>query len=101
MSKSNIIPIIQADIFARQNIGTTEERRVLLEQVLKAKVENPQGINHTNPECWWDRVINDNTQWLVKAIRTMAFELLEFYQQKDPIFRRTTQKENQHFNINT
>ena len=101
MKKSNIIPIIQADIFARQNIGTTEERQVLLEQVLKAKVENPQGIDHTNPGCWRDRVIYDNTQGLVNEIRSLAFELSEFYQQKDPTFRKTTQKENQHFIINT
>ena len=67
-------PIIQADVFYKSNIGTTEQRNGLITEAWDQFHNNPKTLAFTNKGCWRSNFTYKNIDWLLDEVRSLVAE---------------------------
>jgi len=83
--KSNTIALCRADLF-KVNVGTPQQIRDLVTEILQVKTDNPQGIAKSNGECWRFNNPCKDIDWLMHHVLNLLNEAVEFYDSYDKIF---------------
>lgn len=78
--------LFRADLFHKENIGTTEQRIELIKE-LKAASSNLEEIDMSNPGCQRIYKSCKNIEWLYKEIDQLLSSAIDFYQKEDTIFK--------------
>ena len=89
------VPIFSADFFHQPNVGLDKINQ-LQEEILTAK-QTEASTEYTNERCWRSSR-RYNIPWLMDQVVLLANQAVEFYQDKDSVFRSTYK--NQPFKIN-
>lgn len=84
-SRSEIKPILRADIFKR-NIGTKEQRSNLVTQV-RLRMKTMQSFPNSNDGCWRAEIRYNNADWLYAELHDMLEEAIQFYLKEDPAYK--------------
>lgn len=77
--------VLRADVLVR-NVGTEQQRNLLLQQALQA--QQFQGSkNNSNDGCWRSSFDYTDMNWLVDEIKFSLGQLIEFYMKEDPSYQ--------------
>ena len=88
-TKMKRFPLVQADLFAA-NVGTEEQRRLLIEEAWDAHRKNDHALGFSNRGCWRSHFKYKDIDWLIAEIRTLVNEAGKHYQDQDPIYKEKT-----------
>jgi uncharacterized protein (TIGR02466 family) len=86
------VPVVHADLFLVQNVGTEEERENLKEQVLIARNSNSESAERNNDRCWRGNPRYQNIQWLEKQVLDLSMQILSCYEKQDAGLRQNSQQ---------
>lgn len=83
-------PIVAADVFARTNVGTSEQRQQLLDEAWTAFMANDSEMSFSNRGCWRSYFKYNNLDWFMDELKLLVNEAGVHYQQMDPIYKEKT-----------
>jgi hypothetical protein len=89
------VSIFSADFFHRSNVGSDKISQ-LQEEILTAKQTEPN-VEYTNAGCWRSSR-RYSMSWLFDEVISLTNQAVEFYQDRDSVFRKSYK--NQPFKIN-
>ena len=78
------VPIFSADFFHQPKVGLDKIHQ-LQEEILTVKQTKPN-VEHTNVGCWRTSY-QYHIPWLIDQVILLANQAVEFYQNKDSVFR--------------
>lgn len=87
MVTSKIATLVRADIFAKTNIGTADQRKDLITQINISKKLNPAGSKDSNVGCWRGMNPCEDIDWLLSELNILLKEVVEFYENEDSVFK--------------
>lgn len=83
-------PIVAADVFARTNVGTSEQQQQLLDEAWAAFMANDSEMSFSNRGCWRSYFKYKNLDWFMDELKLLVNEAGVHYQQMDPIYKEKT-----------
>lgn len=88
--KMKRFPILSADVFYKQNIGTPEQRAQLLKEAWDTHRSNPESISFSNLGCWRSFFEYSDISWLMAEIKDSINVAAGYYIDADPIYKTKT-----------
>lgn len=85
--KMKRFPIIAADLFVNENVGTEKQRLNLKEQALYHFEKNDIQMAFSNDGCWRSTFKYENLDWLMGNIKDMVQQAIDYYCTKDPAYQ--------------
>ena len=85
------LPLFYSDVFAKENVGTDEEREDLKKQILDAKKHNIGATSNSNDGCWRSHT-RYMCDWLHEAVDVLAGEANNFYFENDQTYKKSLEK---------
>lgn len=85
MMNKKIISLIKSDLFI-DNVGTTAQRQLLIEEIKLLNSKNPKGTANTNPGCWRWKSPCSSIEWLMKDIINLLDSSVALYAREDIVF---------------
>ena len=64
-------PIIAADLFT-VNVGTAEQRKVLLDEALAHRNSGEDNMAFTNEGCWRSQFVYQDIEWLMVHLKELT-----------------------------
>jgi uncharacterized protein (TIGR02466 family) len=81
------IGLVHSDLFLR-NVGTEEQRSVLISEIKEVQKMNPDGIDKSNENCWrWNNPCKD-VDWICREIIDVVTVACNHYENLDPVFKQ-------------
>ena len=88
MSDKFVYPLFYSDLFTKSNVGTEEQRKVLLDKINYLKENNIDSIDGSNIGCFRSTyVYGEELDWLRKIIKDFVVEISEFYMKYDETYK--------------
>lgn len=81
-----IIPLISAHLFVKPNIGTKEQRNLLIEEAYNNKQKSPM-LKDSNDGCWRSNFKYENIDWLIKEFENSFDDCMKFYLKESISFK--------------
>ena len=83
-------PIVAADVFARTNVGTPDQRQQLIDEAMDAFVANDSEMSFSNRDCWRSYFKYKDLSWFMDELKTLVTDAGIHYQSMDPIYKEKT-----------
>lgn len=82
-----VLKLLQADVFIKNNIGTPEQRKEMIDiaQNVKRKMHE-HGLDFSNDDCWRHEFDYENIDWLMEHIRDSVNSAIDYYIEQDPSY---------------
>ena len=88
MSEKAIAHLYHSDLFKKSDVGTEEQRKVLLDKINYLKENNIDSIDGSNIGCFRSTyVYGEELDWLRKIIKDFVVEISEFYMKYDETYK--------------
>jgi uncharacterized protein (TIGR02466 family) len=81
----NRLPLFHCDVFAEANVGTEDQRKNLIDQILAEKAVSPTTAR-TNDRCWRSEKHWADMNWLGQYVCELADKAVEYYTSIDQSF---------------
>ena len=78
-------PIIAADLFT-VNVGTAEQRKVLLDEALAHRNSGEDNMAFTNEGCWRSQFVYQDIEWLMVHLKELTNAAIDYYISTDHSF---------------
>lgn len=75
----------RAEVFAKSNVGSTEQRQTLIDEIQQRKAVSPS-MENSNPGCYRIEHPSENIDWLFEEINVLLTEAVNFYVGQDAIY---------------
>jgi hypothetical protein len=83
-----ILKLLQADVFIKNNIGTSEQRQEMINIAQNVKTAMyEQGMDFSNDGCWRHEFDYENIDWLMEHIRDSVNDAINYYIEQDPSYK--------------
>lgn len=82
----NKLELFHADLFIKNEVGTTEQREKLLNQIIKARQDDKEAIKLSNDGCWRSYAEYTDMEWLYSAVKETVQNASEYYFDIDKVF---------------
>lgn len=79
-------PMFRADLFTKSNVGSEDQRLLLIDELKEVQNKNPNGIGFTNAGCWRENSPCKDIQWLLTELNELIYTAVKFYSANDYFF---------------
>lgn len=80
-------PIIAADLFVKEKVGTEEQHQQLKKEALHNFEKNDIQLGFSNDGCWRSVFQYENIEWLMAEIKDSVQQAVDYYCTKDPAYQ--------------
>ena len=87
-----VLKLLQADVFIKNNIGTPQQRKELIDiaQDVKTKCIS-EGLDFSKDGCWRHEFNYPDIVWLMEHLRDSVNNAIDFYLELDPSYDQKVQ----------